>query len=71
MLGSNHHNKVNYPKLKDTCSLEDKLPSILKVQVWKKGYDEPRQHIKKQSLYFASKGPFSQTYGFSSICVWM
>ena len=25
MLGSNHHNKVNYPKLKDTCSLEDKL----------------------------------------------
>ena len=26
---------------------------------WKKSYDQPRQHIKKQRHYFASKGPFS------------
>ena len=24
---------------------------------WKKSYEKPRQHIKKQSLYFANKGP--------------
>ena len=28
--------------------------------------DKPRQHIKKQRHYFASKGPSSQSYGFSS-----
>ena len=33
---------------------------------WKKIYDEPRQHIKKQRHYFANKGPSSQSYGFSS-----
>ena len=30
-----------------------------------------RQHIKKQRHYFASKGLFSQSYGFSSSHVWM
>ena len=24
---------------------------------WKRSYDQPRQHIKKQRCYFASKGP--------------
>ena len=38
---------------------------------WKKSYDQPRQHIKKQSHYFANKGPSSQSYGFSSGHVWM
>ena len=37
---------------------------------WKKSYDQPRQHIKKQRHYFANKGPSSQGYGFSSSCVW-
>ena len=45
-------------KLKDACS-------------WKKGYDQPRQHIKKQRHYFANKGPSSQSYGFSSSHEWM
>ena len=40
-------------KLKDTCS-------------WKKSYDQPRQHTKKQRHYFANKGLSSQSYGFSS-----
>ena len=40
-------------KLKDACSLEEKL--------W-----PTRQHIKKQRHYFANKGPSSQGYGFSS-----
>ena len=33
---------------------------------WKKNYDQPKQHIKKQRHYFASKGPSSQGYGLSS-----
>ena len=38
---------------------------------WKKSYDQPRQHIKKQRHYFANNGPSSQGYGFSSGHVWM
>ena len=45
-------------KLKEACSLEEKL--------W-----PTRQHIKKQRHYFADKGPSSQSYGFSSSHVWM
>ena len=42
-------------KLKDACSLEEKLY---------------RQHIKKQRHYFADKCPSSQSYGFSSSENW-
>ena len=45
-------------KLKDTCSLEEKLC-------------QTRQHIEKQRHYFSNKGPSSQGYGFSSSHVWM
>ena len=38
---------------------------------WKKSYNQPRQHIKKQRHYFANKGPSSQGYGFSSGHVWI
>ena len=33
---------------------------------WKKGYNKPRQGIKKQRHYFPDKGPYNQGYGFSS-----
>ena len=33
---------------------------------WKKSYDKPRQHIKKQRHHFADKGPYSQRCGSSS-----
>ena len=36
------------------------------ISPWKKSYDQPRQHIKKQIHYFANKGPSSQSYDFSS-----
>ena len=48
------------------CSHEIKM-----LAPWKKSYDQPRQHIKKQRHYFANKGPSSQGYGFSSSHVWM
>ena len=38
---------------------------------WKKSYDQPRQHIKKQRHYFADRGSSSQSYGFSNSHVWM
>ena len=38
---------------------------------WKKSYDKPRQHIKKQRHYFADKGLSSQSCGFSDSHVWM
>ena len=38
---------------------------------WKKSYEQPRQHTKKQRHYFSNKGPSSQSYGFSSNHVWM
>jgi len=38
---------------------------------WKKSYDKPRQHVKKQRHYFVDKGLYSQSYGFSSSHVWM
>ena len=53
---------------------------------WKKSYDklsesescsivsdslQHRQCIKKQRHYFANKGPYSQSYGFSNSHVWM
>ena len=43
----------------------------LKDAPWKKSYDQPRQHIKKQRHYFSNKGLSSQSYGFSSSHVWL
>ena len=43
----------------DDCSHE-----IQTLAHWKKSYDQPREHIKKQRHYFANKGPFSQSYIF-------
>ena len=38
---------------------------------WNQSYDKPRQHAIKQRHHFADKGPYSQSYGFSSSHVWM
>ena len=38
---------------------------------WKKSYDKPRQHIKKQKHYFADKSMYNESYGFFSNHVWM
>ena len=36
----------------------------------KKGYDKPRQHVKKQTHYSAKKGPSSQTMVFLVVTYW-
>ena len=33
---------------------------------WKKSYEKPRSHIKKQRHHFANKGLYSRSYDFSS-----
>ena len=49
------------------CSHEIKRCLLL----GKKCYDKPTQCIKKQRQYFADKGLYSQSYGFSTSHVWM
>ena len=56
------------PKSLQTVTAAMKWKTIVP---WKKSYDQPRQHIKKQRHHFADKGPYSQRYGFSSSYVWM
>ena len=43
----------------------------LKDTPYKKSYDQPRHHVKKQGHYFANKGPSSLNYGFSSSHAWL
>ena len=45
-------------KLEDTCSLVE-------------NYDKPREYIKTQRHHFVNKGPFGQSYGFSSGHIWV
>ena len=44
------------------CSHEIKM-----LAPWKKSYNQPRQHIKKQRHYFAGKDQYSQTMVFSVV----
>ena len=57
------------PKI--TADGEIKRHEIKTFTPWKKSYDQPRQHIKKQRHYFADKGQYSQRNGFFSSHVWM
>ena len=43
------------------CSYEIKM-----LAPWKYSYVKPRQCFKKQRHHFANKGPYSQSYSFSS-----
>ena len=52
-------------------SLQMVTAIIKTLAPWKKSYDQPGQHVKKQRHYFANKGPPSQSYGFSRSHVWM
>ena len=46
------------------------VTAVMKLKTlapWKKSYDQPRQHVKKQRHYFGKKGLSSQSYGFSVV----
>ena len=57
-----------FPKSLQMVTAAMKLKTLIP---WKKSYDQPRQHIKKQRHYFANKSPSSQSHDFSSSHVWM
>ena len=66
--GNNGNNKRLYLEgLQDHCSHE--IKRILAP--WKKNYDQPRQHIRKQRHYFANKIHLAKAMFFSSSHVWM
>ena len=54
-------------ELRSAAFQADSLPS----EPPGKPSDKSRQYIKKQRHDFANKGPYSQSYGFSSSHVWM
>ena len=58
-------------KMKDFTFLGSKITvdgdcshEIKTLVPWKKSYDKPRQHIKKQRHYFADKVSYSQIWFF-------
>ena len=73
--------KIDGEKVKPVTNLiflGSKIPAdsdcnhkIKTLDSWKKSFDKPRQHIKKQRCHFADKDPYSQSYGFSSSYVWI
>ena len=57
----------NFIFLGSKITVDDDCRHEIKTNApWKKSYDQPRQHVKKQRDYFAGKGLSSQSYGFAS-----
>ena len=70
--GSNgDSNKLYSFGLQNHCRWWLQTWNLKMLASWKKSYDQPRQHVKKQRSYFANKGPSSQSYGFPSSHVWI
>ena len=69
-MGKNgHSDRFSFLGSKITVD-SDCSHEIKTLAPWKKSYDKPRQHIKKQRHNFAGKGPYGQGYCFSSSHVW-
>ena len=63
--------RLYFGGLQNHCRWYLKPWNLKTLAPWRKSYDQPRQHIRKQRHYFANKGLSSQSYGFSSSHVWM
>ena len=51
----------------DFIFLGSNITAVMKLKdTLNKSYDKLRQCIKNQRYYFANKGPYSQSYGFST-----
>ena len=48
-----------------------KVSSSKILTPWKKNYDKPKEHIKKQRHHFADRNLYSKSCGFSNSHVWM
>ena len=76
----NHWTTREVHKIQDYCVLSLFLLCIDSIRIysvstmlapWKKSYDKPRQHIKKERHHCDDKDLYSQSYGFPSSHVWM
>ena len=63
--------KDNFEGLQNDCRWWLQPWNSKMLAPWKKSYDQPRWHIKKQRHYFADKDLSSQSYDFSSSHVWI
>ena len=70
--GSNgNSNRFYFLGLQNHCRWWLQPWNLKTLTPWQKGYDKPRQHVKKQSIYFVNNHLSSQSYSFSSSPVWM
>ena len=69
--GKSVNSDIFFLGLKNHCGQWLQPQNSKMLVPWKESYDKPRWCIKKQRHYFADKGPYSQSYGFSSSHVWM
>ena len=67
----NNGNRLHFLGLQNHCGWWLQPRNEKMLAPWKKSYDKPRQHIKKQIHHFANKCPYSQSYGFCCSHVWM
>ena len=71
-LGNNgNSDRLYFLGLQNHCRWWLQPWNVKTLVLWKKSYDKPRQHIKKQRHYFADKGLYGPSYDFSSSHVWM
>ena len=66
-----NNDRLSFLGLQNHCRWWLKPWNWKKLAPWKKSYDQPKQHIKKQRHYLGNKSPSSQSYGFSSSHEWM
>ena len=70
--GSNgNSNRLYFLGLQNHCRWWLQPWNLKTLAPWQKGYDKPRQHVKKQSIYFVDNRLSSQSYSFSSSPVWI
>ena len=68
---SENSNRFSFLGLQNHCRWWSQPWTQKTIAPWKKSYDKPRQHTKKQRCNFANKGLSSQRYGFSNSQVWL
>ena len=71
MGGNGNSDRLYFLRLKNHCGQWLKPWNQKMLASWKKSYDKPRQHIKKQRHHLVDQGPSSQSFVFSSSHVWM
>ena len=68
---SGNSDRFYFLGLQNHCGWWLQPQNLKTLAPWKKSYDQPRQHIKKQRHCLADKVLYSQSYGFSSSHVQM